>query len=526
VASTITNGSGGYSFTNADIPVTGSFSIIINPPAGKIFVTHPAILWSTSVVLPSTEDEPPTGAVFFDYHLNTITNRLSAVNRMLFAGGNLDFGLGNALAPSIFACVGLPANLITEADGGHFGNSSYIWETTHPHQKGYSYNGNLYTSIPATCTDYAFSNTSATSGAFRGVLIGEGNYTVTSFPGTLSDIAYAPYMSQMLNNVSGGWRKSYGTTVADVNDRFLAVNGATAGSLPFFKQTILTLTAGGVYTLAFYGKHANSYAQGTVTDAQIVIELLDNGNAIVTSGSLNLSPTGSFLDNRPEAPWQLRIFSFTAPGGSGPFTVQLRASTTAAMGNDFYIDDIVLYPCSMGILPLQLMNFTARQDINENINLGWELKNPLSAVVETEYSKDGKNFFKLGLVSVLPAVTNYGFTHLKPGSGIHYYRLKISDAQGKPIYSEIKKIDTRNIQSRITVYPNPVTDKLNIQCSEIVYAFEIIDEWGKLILKISHGSSNAVQINTRKFPAGMYYIKVIGKEKVSLHKISGNSISF
>jgi hypothetical protein len=518
VASTVTNASGAYNFNSANIPATGSFSVIVNPPAGKFFVTHPANVWSTRAVFASIEDEPPTGAVFFDYHLNSVTSRLSAVNRMKFSGGNLDFGLKTSAPPIVFACgFGPLVNLITEAENGHFGTSSYVLETAHPHQKGFSYDGTLYSSLPAACTEYAFNNTSATSGSARGVLIREGVYTVTSFPGTLSDLSYGPYMNQMLNNVMGGWRKSYGTTTADVNDKFLAVNGATAGSLPFFKQTNLSLIGGAVYTLAFYGKHANSFAQGALADAQIVIEVMDNGNSVVTSGFLNLDRTTSFLDDRPEAPWQLRLFSFAAPGGSGPFTVQLRASTTAALGNDFYIDDIVLYPCSFSLLPLQVSNFSARA-INDDVNLTWDLKPPSSGLVETEYSSDGRTFLPLGSLRLNEAETRYLFRHEKPGVGMHYYRLKITDQQGKVTYSAIRIVDMLGGNNdRIFLYPNPVTDKLYVQSGETIDAYEIIDASGRVVRKQNTGTIQ-FQVDASVLNRGIYYLKLIKKEKTSIHK--------
>ena len=520
VATRVTDVSGGYRFNAGDIPASGSFSVIMNPPAGKFFVTHPTDVWSSRAVFASIEDEPPTGAVFFDYHLNTSTNSLSAVNRMKFPGGNLDFGLKTSVPPTGFSCGTAPlVNLITEAENGHFGNSSYVWEAAHPHQKGFSYTGNLYSSMPPACTDYGFSNTLPTTGSARGVLFPEGEYTVTSFLGTLSDIAYAPYMNQMLNSASGGWRKSYGTTTADVNDKFLAVNGATAGSLPFFKQTNLNLIAGTTYTLAFYGKHANSFAQGALADAQIVIEVIDNGNSIVTSGFLDLSRTTSFTDDRPDAPWQLRVFSFTAPGGSGPFTVRLRASTTAAVGNDFYIDDIVLYPCSFVLLPLKLVNFSARADINDDVRISWEIKNPTSGLAETEYSTDGLKFSPLGVIRLTESDSKYAFKHQKPGTGIHYYRLRITDPQGKSIYSAIKRVDMLSGNSdKIVVYPNPVADKFYIQSNEIVDAYEIIDASGRSIRSRNAGTTR-FQIDASSLTRGVYYLKLTKKEKISVHKL-------
>ncbi|HSC38211.1 MAG TPA: hypothetical protein VLD19_10080, partial [Chitinophagaceae bacterium] len=393
VAATTTDASGNYSFSASDVPAVGNFSVIVKPPARKIFVTQPTNIWASWVSLPSPEEEPGNGAVFFGYHIAPNTGKQAAVNRMLFPGGNLDFGLADATPPAVFTCFGgvNNVNLINQGSNGTFGVSANSWETAHPYQEGFIYASNiLYSGLPASVTDYTFGNSPTGSiNGNRGVLLAEQKYVVCSFLGALSEVGYAPYTNQLLNNVSGGWRKTYGITTGDAYDRFMAVNGATSGSLPFFKQGGLTLAASGTYTLAFYGKHANSYAQvrgGGVQDAQLIVEVLDNGSSLVTSGSLNLTAPASFTDDRPEAPWELRMFSFTAPAGAGPFTVQLRASTTAVYGNDFYIDNIVLSPCALVILPLELHNFSGHVTKNNDITLNWSVKSAVPATAIIEYS--------------------------------------------------------------------------------------------------------------------------------------------
>jgi Secretion system C-terminal sorting domain len=522
-ASTITNVSGQYFFNAAQVPAAGSFSVIVTPPAGKIFVTQPSNIWSTSVTLPSVEEEPADGSFFFDYHLSD-TYYPAATNRMLFAGGNIDFGMKAAKPPAPFVCLGNPGapNLITIASNGTFGVTSAAWETIHPHQKGFAYGSNLlYAGMPAGYTNYTFNNIPTSNSGNLGVLLDEGLYNITSFAGTLSDISYMPYSSSLQNDVLGGWRKSYGITTADPYDQFLALNGATAGSLPFFKQTGLSLTAGDTYTLAFYGKHANSYAQVTqlsVTDAQIVVELLDNGNSVVSSGNLYLNPPTSYIDDRPESNWQLRMFSFTAPGGSGPFTVQLRASTTAAFGNDFYIDNVVLYACSLSLLPLQVVDFTARPSGILDAELHWTISNPLTATAEVQHSYDGKTFSNLSNVTLTADKTSYTFIHKLPGNAVHYYRLKINESKDRTMYSTVKTVDMHSNNS-VLLYPNPVANEVHIQSANNLLQVSILDASGKCIKTQKDINRLQATVGCKDLAAGLYYIKVQANDGSSLHKI-------
>jgi len=530
VASTTTDASGAYSFSASDIPAVGNFSVIVRPPAGKIFVSKPANLWATWVSLPSPEEEPPAGSVFFGYHIAPATGKQAAVNRMLFPGGNLDFGLQNAKPPAPFVCIGMPStiNLIHEGGNGTFGISANNWETAHPQQQGFIYSSNiLYSSLPTTVTDYTFGNspTGSITGN-RGVLLAEQKYTICSFLGTISDLGYAPYTNQLLNNVSGGWRKTYGITTGDAYDRILAVNGATSGSLPFFKQTGLTLTSGGTYTLAFYGKHANSYAQvrgGGVQDAQLIVEVLDNGNSLVTSGSLNLTAPASFTDDRPEAPWELRMFTFTAPTGAGPFTVQLRASTTAVYGNDFYIDNVVLSPCALVILPITLNNFSARPTKGNDVLLTWDLTTPAPAKATIEYSSDGQLFTNVGVDSLQPDITSYSYTHVQPGTRVNYYRLRLVDAQGIITYSSTVRAELGGVSnSPVIIYPNPATDHVFIQSSAAIAAMELVDATGKRIRDIEKANTPLIKVDLKGLPPGIYYVRLSSRQNISMYKIIVN----
>ncbi|HEY4150149.1 MAG TPA: T9SS type A sorting domain-containing protein [Chitinophagaceae bacterium] len=527
VASTTTDATGAYSFSATDVPASGNFSVMVRPPAGKIFVTRPANLWSTWVSMPSPEEEPPTGSVFFGYHIAPSTGKEAAVNRMLLKGGNLDFGLQDAQPPAPFVCVGAPAtiNMIHEGSNGTFGVSANSWETAHPQQEGFMYSTNiLYSSLPAAVTDYTFGN--APTGSIngnRGVLLAEQRYAICSFLGTISDLGYAPYTNQLLNNVSGGWRKTYGITTGDAYDRILAVNGATVGSLPFFKQTGLSLAAGGTYTLAFYGKHANSYAQvsgGGVQDAQLIVEVLDNGNSLVSSGSLNLTAPASYIADRPEAPWELRMFTFTAPAGTGPFTVQLRASTTAVYGNDFYIDNVVLSPCALVLLPISLNNFTARPTKNNDILLSWNLNTPSPAKATIEYSTDGQLFNVLGVDSLEPDISDYSYMHLQPGMRVNYYRLRMVDAQGLITYSSTVRADLGNVSSSpVLIYPNPATDHVFIQTSVTIASMQLIDATGKMVRGNADANTTLLKIDLKGLPPGIYYARLNSRQEVSMYKI-------
>jgi len=69
----------------------------------------------------------------------------------------------------------------------------------------------------------------------------------------------------------------------------------------------------------------------------------------------------------------------------------------------------------------------------------------------------------------------------------------------------------------LKVYPNPVCDKLSV-VTDNLFGYEIISSDGR-VLKYSVSDSKSASINTAGWPSGVYTLKVISAEKVSLHKI-------
>jgi hypothetical protein len=60
------------------------------------------------------------------------------------------------------------------------------------------------------------------------------------------------------------------------------------------------------------------------------------------------------------------------------------------------------------------------------------------------------------------------------------------DGQGKVIYCAIEKADLRQPNNNITLYPNPVTDKLYIQSRETIQGIAVVNMMGKTVRTFSN----------------------------------------
>ena len=137
-------------------------------------------------------------------------------------------------------------------------------------------------------------------------------------------------------------------------------------------------------------------------------------------------------------------------------------------------------------LPLTLLSFTAVKS-GDNGLLQWSTAHEKSVSrYIVQKSSDGTLFADL---DSLPAVSDsstthfyhYTDTHLLPG--VNYYRLRMTDIDGRFTWSPVRTINGSGSVS-ISIYPNPVSDgNLYISSSVNVRQLRLTDVSGKLLLQ-------------------------------------------
>lgn len=172
---------------------------------------------------------------------------------------------------------------------------------------------------------------------------------------------------------------------------------------------------------------------------------------------------------------------------------------------------------SCGPLPVSLLSFTGVLS-GSKVDLAWQTTSEYSIdQFIVERSNDGISFSQL---SSQPAQFNNGnggaYTTIDnyPYSGINYYRLKTLDKNGSFAYSSTIKIKTTDRQNTLTkLYPNPVSDVLNVQLqsnSRMQVSFVILDVAGKQVgvqQNVLSTGINDLQINCNNLAAGTYILR-------------------
>jgi Secretion system C-terminal sorting domain len=170
-------------------------------------------------------------------------------------------------------------------------------------------------------------------------------------------------------------------------------------------------------------------------------------------------------------------------------------------------------PC--GTLPVTLTNFTARWNSN-SVELQWKITNEINLKsFDLEYSTDAATFTKLASVNYHSGITDYSYTHLRPGLK-NFYRLKMIDLDGRFFYSRILSVQKNATGGKVLVmYPNPAYSDLTLQlttASNEKVVVDIIDNAGKVVINktftLPSGINYLLMDGIDKLPPSVYMVKV------------------
>ena len=172
-------------------------------------------------------------------------------------------------------------------------------------------------------------------------------------------------------------------------------------------------------------------------------------------------------------------------------------------------------------LPMKLGDFTASKQ-SAGIKLNWEtLSEQNTSHFEIERSGDGINYSSICIVNAAGNSADkkyYSFTDNHPLSGINFYRLKMADIDGTYTFSRVIAIKNDNSLITIQIFPNPVTDVLQVQIpssQKEAIKIAVADAAGRIIfernMEVAEGN-NAASIPVQQLPKGNYYLVVDNRE--------------
>ncbi|MBL7741519.1 MAG: T9SS type A sorting domain-containing protein [Chitinophagaceae bacterium] len=174
----------------------------------------------------------------------------------------------------------------------------------------------------------------------------------------------------------------------------------------------------------------------------------------------------------------------------------------------------------VSVLPLQLLNFTARL-VGSDAVLNWHTEHEFNAAwYIVERSVNGIDFVTAGRIAAKNTRTHNEYTYTDRNSliqaGRMYYRLRMVDEDGQFTFSETVMVCSGNKGPAVVIYPNPVMDEINLsfghdQKDNITY--QVVDAAGRMVEKGTMNgqhSNTTLQIGMGRLSAGVYYLHLQG----------------
>ena len=205
-----------------------------------------------------------------------------------------------------------------------------------------------------------------------------------------------------------------------------------------------------------------------------------------------------------------------APVGTRKVKIRLQAELFLnRYAINVHFDDISL--TKPIVLPVNLVSFTGNE-VGDKINLNWKTAAEINfKQYELEKSTDATNF---NIIAAIPGgKTNYNFIDNNEAhySNVYYYRLKMTDTDGKTSYSKIVTINSRSQQSMV-LSPNPATNSITIGGLYNRGTITIINSGGVPVLT-TKTTAPITNVNISQLPAGLYMVRYADDKHIELKKL-------
>jgi hypothetical protein len=249
---------------------------------------------------------------------------------------------------------------------------------------------------------------------------------------------------------------------------------------------------------------------------------------IFLNGGVPMSPGGSEL-----------LFTITfdntsvpsAPNNDSYFISTLDGDIAVGYGIPSNSDlDLVANGPQQQSLPITLKSFTAAKFDDISSKLDWITSTEINGShFEIERSENAHDWTKIGIVQAVgESYENINYEYIDQNVGIlrststFYYRLKMVDNDGTFEYSDVRSVSFDQDGIDVSVYPNPVTDKLTLNVSsedndeaEMI----IFDSSGKILIKNKISSNGITEVDVNNVPSGVILMKVVKNNSVYTKRI-------
>lgn len=246
--------------------------------------------------------------------------------------------------------------------------------------------------------------------------------------------------------------------------------------------------------------------------------------SLPSGGSSTITPVGSTVNTSPNKELAGLMFSNDAPNDlyalftTGNFA-KVDQTTGALVGmtmSNIPTDNVPNFGLNLRgdfarafipevVQPVTLISFDAIKS-NSKVGLNWTVTNEINLkAYEIQKSTDGKTWTTINTISAKNKAIgelNYSATDNNPFLGKNMYRLAQIDFDGSTAISKVITVIFES-EATISVYPNPMSNVLNINAHADIQRIVVYDVTGK----VRYSGKNTSQINTSDWAPGNYIIE-------------------
>lgn len=282
-------------------------------------------------------------------------------------------------------------------------------------------------------------------------------------------------------------------------------------------------TSGGTWSPSgapLAGDVINIQSGHTITISSNVDFRSGSATTVNVSGTLNFFSGGSKLRMSSGSTVVLISGSSLTSTGGGGASQQIEINGTTVWSNTMGNFTGPRTISEMSPLPVVWLNISADRVPMNSVIVNWSTSSEMSnSHFEVERSTNGVNFIFLSKISgkgTTNTITEYSWVDQTAPQGMLYYRLKQVDYNADFEYSNIMVV-TPIIETvegiEVSVFPNPVTEELNIDFSaEAPQQMDItfVDLFGNEVKKIViEKGRQSVRLDVKGLKKG-YYFLIIG----------------
>lgn len=162
-------------------------------------------------------------------------------------------------------------------------------------------------------------------------------------------------------------------------------------------------------------------------------------------------------------------------------------------------------------MPVTLISFTAKL-VESHVDLNWATATEVNSDrFEIHRSLNGKDWKTIGSVKAMEEMTTNSYYSFKDTlidaarNENVYYRLKMIDQDETFAFSSIEAVKLNGAGSKISFFPNPTKNALNIETKEKITSIEIYSISGEKVLSVQN-QDGLKTVNVAQLQAGVYIV--------------------